>query len=189
MVRPVVVLPQPDSPTRPSVSPLYTSKLMSSTALTAPTWRCSKPAVIGKYFLRPRTRISTSRPLVEALGDTWLCSVVFVSSMVSHPLPNVVETGNNVIWVSIGSGQQWRPFCQATVSAEGAARREWAAGWWIVHIRRVAFNRDKAFASVVDAWQRALETKGIGMTGIIKYLIDGSALDDGPGIHYLYRVG
>src|SRR5258708_14511522 len=109
--------------------------------------------------------------------------------MVSHPLPNVIQTGNNVIWVSIGSRQQRRPFCQATVSTEGAARREWAAGRRVVHVRWVAFNRDKALASVVDAWQRALEAKGIGMTGIIKYLIDRSALDDGPGIHYLYRVG
>ena len=32
--RPVVVLPQPDSPTRPKTSPRLTSKLTSSTALT-----------------------------------------------------------------------------------------------------------------------------------------------------------
>ena len=34
MQRPVVDLPQPDSPTRPKVSPGKMSKLMSSTALT-----------------------------------------------------------------------------------------------------------------------------------------------------------
>ena len=37
MQRPVVVLPQPDSPTRPSVSPLRIVKLMPSTAFTWPT--------------------------------------------------------------------------------------------------------------------------------------------------------
>ena len=37
IARPVVLLPQPDSPTRPSVSPLRTSKLIPSTALTVPT--------------------------------------------------------------------------------------------------------------------------------------------------------
>ena len=35
----VVVLPQPDSPTRPSVSPSRMSKLMPSTACTVPTRR------------------------------------------------------------------------------------------------------------------------------------------------------
>ena len=43
--RPSVVLPQPDSPTRPKTSPRRTSKLTSSTALTSPTWRRMKPAV------------------------------------------------------------------------------------------------------------------------------------------------
>ena len=37
--RPVVDLPQPDSPTRPSVSPVWTLKSMPSTAWTAPTLR------------------------------------------------------------------------------------------------------------------------------------------------------
>ena len=39
MQRPVVVLPQPLSPTSPSVSPRRTAKLTSSTALTCPTVR------------------------------------------------------------------------------------------------------------------------------------------------------
>ena len=34
IARPVVLLPQPDSPTRPSVSPRRTSKLIPDTALT-----------------------------------------------------------------------------------------------------------------------------------------------------------
>ena len=39
MARPVVLLPQPLSPTRPSVSPRLTSKVRPSTAYTAPTLR------------------------------------------------------------------------------------------------------------------------------------------------------
>src|SRR5450755_55103 len=46
--RPIVLLPEPDSPTRPSTSPLAISKLTSSTARTG---RSPWP----KYFLRPRT--------------------------------------------------------------------------------------------------------------------------------------
>ena len=46
--RPVVDLPHPDSPTRPSVSPGSTSNDTSFTALTAPFWRPKTPALIGK---------------------------------------------------------------------------------------------------------------------------------------------
>src|SRR6516164_410345 len=54
-VRPTVVLPQPDSPTRPSVSPGLIVKLTPSTANTVPLARWSRPLRIGKCFLRSRT--------------------------------------------------------------------------------------------------------------------------------------
>ena len=44
IVRPTVVLPQPDSPTRPSVLPGATSKLTPSTAFTWPTVRENSPS-------------------------------------------------------------------------------------------------------------------------------------------------
>jgi hypothetical protein len=48
MQRPVVLLPHPDSPTRPSVSPAVRSKLTPLTAWTLSTSRPSQPPVIGK---------------------------------------------------------------------------------------------------------------------------------------------
>ena len=60
MQRAVVVLPQPLSPTRDSVSPGRRSKLTSSTARTWPTSRRRSPRRIGKYFRRRRT--SRRRP-------------------------------------------------------------------------------------------------------------------------------
>src|SRR5713226_334235 len=52
IARPVVDLPQPDSPTRPSVSPRSTKKSIPSTARTAPTWRWKMiPCVSGKCIL------------------------------------------------------------------------------------------------------------------------------------------
>ena len=61
--RAVVDLPQPDSPTRPSVSPFMTSKEMPSTACTAPTLRwMMMPLVSGKCLTRSRTSISGSPP-------------------------------------------------------------------------------------------------------------------------------
>src|SRR5687767_8065696 len=56
MARPVVLLPQPDSPTRPSVSPRLIKKSRPSTACTAPTVRCTRiPFVMGKCIFRPST--------------------------------------------------------------------------------------------------------------------------------------
>jgi hypothetical protein len=55
IVRPVVVLPQPDSPTRPIVVPRFRLKVTPSTALTFPMTRESMPPLIGKYFFRPFT--------------------------------------------------------------------------------------------------------------------------------------
>jgi hypothetical protein len=49
MVRPTVDFPQPDSPTRPTVSPRLIVSEMSSTARMSPTWRSSTiPLLIGK---------------------------------------------------------------------------------------------------------------------------------------------
>ena len=52
MQRPRVDLPQPDSPTRPRVSPSATLTVTSSTACTRATSRERTPFRIGKYFLR-----------------------------------------------------------------------------------------------------------------------------------------
>ena len=52
IVRPSVDLPQPDSPTTPSVSPSSTVRLTPSTALTSPLRRASSPSSTGKYFFR-----------------------------------------------------------------------------------------------------------------------------------------
>ena len=52
MARPSVVLPEPDSPTTPSVSPLRISTLTPSTALMWPTTLRNTPRLIGNQTLR-----------------------------------------------------------------------------------------------------------------------------------------
>src|SRR5437763_2301338 len=52
----VVVLPQPDSPITPRVSPGSTAKSMPSTALTQPIWRRGNSAIVtGKCLVSPST--------------------------------------------------------------------------------------------------------------------------------------
>src|SRR5215213_365792 len=58
--RPVVVLPQPDSPTSDSVSPWRTEKSTPSTAWTAATGRLNTPPRTGKCLTSPVTDSSTS---------------------------------------------------------------------------------------------------------------------------------
>src|SRR3569623_776617 len=55
IVRPVVELPQPDSPTRPSVSPGAMSKLMPSTARTMVRSRANMLPLTSKYLASLRT--------------------------------------------------------------------------------------------------------------------------------------
>ena len=56
--RAVVDLPQPLSPTMPSVSPLRTLKLTPSTARTVATVAPNSPPRMGKCFLRPESSSS-----------------------------------------------------------------------------------------------------------------------------------
>ena len=51
MARPSVVLPEPDSPTTPTVSPSRTTSETPSTAFTWPTVRRRKPRLIGNQTL------------------------------------------------------------------------------------------------------------------------------------------
>ena len=68
MSRPTVVLPHPDSPTRPTVSPRRTTRSTPSTAWTVPTWRCMMPPLIGKCLTRPRTSTSGAAGSVAPPG-------------------------------------------------------------------------------------------------------------------------
>src|SRR5215510_5516007 len=76
MQRPVVDFPQPDSPTRPRVSPAWMSKLTPSTAWTRATSREKSPPLMGKCLTSLLTRRSASAMavslcvwLVEPAGD------------------------------------------------------------------------------------------------------------------------
>src|SRR2546428_1114781 len=114
MQRPVVDLPHPDSPTRPSVSPFRMSKDTSSTACTRATSREKRPPRIGKYFLRFLTR----RSGVSAMG---------------HPLHLVQPAGDFVPGLDF---LEHGVLLGADRLHEGAARGEAAAGGDVAPERR-----------------------------------------------------
>src|ERR1700681_182742 len=67
-VRPTVDLPQPDSPTRPRVSPRRMEKLTPSTAKTFPALRRRKPLRVLKYFLSSLTSRMAGSAQADGMG-------------------------------------------------------------------------------------------------------------------------
>src|SRR2546423_12042003 len=73
IARPTVVLPQPDSPTRPSVSPRCSWNEIRFTASTSPTRRSSTPPKTGNLTTRSWTsrRISVIDGDASPVGLAW----------------------------------------------------------------------------------------------------------------------
>ena len=90
MARPVVDLPQPDSPTRPSVSPGSTSKLMPDTALT---FRPVRPT--GNSTTRSSTRRTPRRR-----GGGGPCRCPAISSPAAAAHASAVAAPATVSWYS-----------------------------------------------------------------------------------------
>src|SRR6187200_1910782 len=106
MVRPTVDLPQPDSPTRPSVSPRWMLSETSSTALMSPTWRSSRmPLLIGNHTRRfsTSTRAPSRPPLLAGSAN--------------HGRPRAlpllhrhrVEAGDQVAWLHFAERRHLEP--------------------------------------------------------------------------------
>ncbi len=71
----VVVLPQPDSPTSPSVSPVRMSSDTPSTAWTVPMRRLNTaPFVSGNDFTSPSTRSTSGRSSRGTASRAFVCT-------------------------------------------------------------------------------------------------------------------
>src|SRR6516164_2818621 len=103
MQRPVVVLPQPLSPTSPKVSPRPTVKSIPSTALTSPTLRLMTiPSVIGKCIRSPLTSrsglASISATAITLLVQPDRCQIlVQIVARADLPALYVVSVGDDPI--------------------------------------------------------------------------------------------
>ena len=75
--RAVVDLPQPDSPTMPSVSPASTANETPSTARTMAPARPNRPDLMGKCLTRPFTSRSGGPRRPSAAGDgDWAAAAI-----------------------------------------------------------------------------------------------------------------
>src|ERR1700674_2466158 len=111
IARPTVDLPQPDSPTRPSVSPSAIEKLTPSTANTWPPARRRNPWLITKCCLRSRTS-NTGGELARTAS-----AIAAPENLLRPPTGGPVR--RPLLLVSRVAGA-------ASVLGEGAARREHA---------------------------------------------------------------
>ena len=105
---PTVDLPQPDLPTRHSVSPGSIAKLTPSTALTSATVRASRPRCSGKCFFRSSTSTTGRHARAPPVGE--------------HALGLVA--GDHM---AAADRAQRRRLDAAALDRVGAARREGAA--------------------------------------------------------------
>src|SRR5690348_7852358 len=166
MQRPVVVLPQPDSPTRPSVSPRRTVKLTPSTAFTAAAGAANMPPPTGKCL----TRFSTSSSASLMRGF--------------HRL-RLAELGRYPAGRSMTRRQRLERRCvAAALDAIGAARREGAAGRKTREVGGLPLDRIEARAArLVEPRHRAQQAERVRVARVCIELRRARLLHDAARIH------
>src|SRR5690349_1974027 len=143
MASPVVLLPHPDSPTSPKVSPRRTSNDTPSTAFTLPTWRrTTAPAMTGKWTFRSLTARTVSGAGMGAeLG--------------------MEMTGGKMVGIA---PDQRRALAAADVGGAPAARREGTARRQVGEVGRGTFDRHQARACLlVEPRHRGHQADRVGM--------------------------
>ena len=188
--RAVVVLPQPDSPTRANVSPRATSKLTSATALTRPTARRKTPARTGKSLTRPRTSRSGD-------GAGWGRRRAGRYPAPARRLAGVTSPRASTRWHALDvpgtddhvgrehGGARRRHLAKRAAGMEGAAVGP-------VHERgRLTVDPEQRGvpSTLVEAGQRRQQPERVGMARRGKEGVDGCALDAAAGVEHDDPVG
>src|SRR5713101_9026108 len=181
MQREVVVLPQPLSPTRASVSPRSTWKETSSTARTWPTTRRSRPWRMGKCLRSPLT--SSKRSVI---GYAWCWRTTGSGRASSRKRSSrrlgIEETGR-LLRCPHGAGRRLLLIAAAGHEV-GASRMERAPRGAIVGMRDGALDDGEARAHArLDARHGAEEGARIWMLGLVEDGVHGPLLDDPPKVH------
>src|SRR5215470_6727712 len=201
MTRASVDLPQPDSPTSPSVSPLRTSKLTPSTARTT-----SPPLPpTGKYLNTSSTRRMT--------GSTAGCALAPADTSTAIGSLLEVRGGLQLLGGLAGDGDRLQLLrcllghvphehpaarhlvgpdllerglhLRAAILAERAARMELATRQHSDQVRRQARDADQPRAADrVHTRHGAEQRPRVGVLRALEYLPDRALLDDPTGVHH-----
>ncbi len=176
-----VDLPQPDSPTSPSVSPAWTSRSTPSTARTLPTARRRMPSErTGKCLCTSVARSSTVAALAHATRP----------GAARRLAPHLQRQVTGVEMARRALRGQRRQLV-AALEAVRAARREHAA-------RRGGARRGGRSARdrgqpprprAVQPRDRAEQAPGVGMQRIAEHRARRALLDHAAGVHHEDPVG
>ena len=165
-VRPRVDLPQPDSPTRPTVSPRRTSRSTPSTAWSWPVVRRRKPCLTGKYFLRPRTRsrMSSSAAPCRRVGPASRCPRVAHEAIPIGLAARGPFSHSQHADSCSPTGEQGRQLLGQRSNDVVAARREPAPGRPVERARHHAADRlQRRRVAHPEQRDRAQQRLGVGV--------------------------
>src|SRR5438270_840453 len=176
-VRPSVVLPDPDSPTSPSVSPALVSMSTPSTAWTCPVVRCINPDATGNQTLRSLTVTNGSLVVQALLRCLAAVSATFeLRSGLRHPARRALRRPD--------LRERWR-VPRAPVDAKHAARMERAPGGKVDEAGRQALDGPERLVLLgVEARDRAEQRPRVGMLRVREDVGGRSRLDDLAGVHH-----
>ena len=206
MARPVEVLPQPLSPTRPSVSPRRTSKLTPSTALIASApvaqEQAAPHAEVDLEVLDAqdvvtgpsRSRVSGRRHRVHATpsnSQEHACACVGTApARGSAGCPGLMSKWQAARWRWPTSRNDGRLDVALALDGIVAARREGAALHQLGDVGRAAADRRQLpLVDIVEARDRAQEADGVGHARVLQNVARGALLDHAAGVHHHHPVG
>src|SRR5262245_36031707 len=155
----VVVLPQPDSPMRPSVSPDPIAKSTPSTAFTEAVSRERSPRRTGKCFFSPRT---------SRTGGA-----MFQKPAASDAAVAEWEVGR------LRDG--------AVLHGLATARMKGAPGRKAREVRRLPGDRVERLLAA-ELGHRAQQRARVGVLGVVEQLLHRRLLDDLAGVHHGYSI-
>src|SRR5262245_3118318 len=173
MQRPVVVLPLPDSPTSPNVSPASMLKLTSSTAATRVPARNIPPSRVNVL-----TRCATSTSGIGTghvglrIADCGLAIADGPMRIVQVAFRGLRRPGDVVRWRRAG----------ARFESIGAARVERAPGWQGAEQRHRSFDGAQTLTGCA-ARHRRQQAARVRMRRLAEDLPHRSSLDDPPCVH------
>src|SRR5580704_6689146 len=181
IVRPSVDLPQPDSPTRPTVSPFLMSRSTPSTAWTCATVLWRTPEVIGNHVLSPRT----DRRGDAAVHARLSCACATSGTFELHT--GLRDPARSQLCLT--DAVEHRSVTRAALHLELASWVKRAAGGKIDQVRWEPLDRFERFMSLgVESRNRPQEGPRVRMLGMREHIDGWAGLDHAPRVHHHHAL-
>src|SRR5450759_3848303 len=181
IVRPSVDLPQPDSPTSPTVSPFLMSRSTPSTARTWATVLWRMPEETGNHVFSPRTDTSGAVAVQARFSCAWTASGTFeLHARLGDPARGQLRFADPV---------EHRGVARAAFDLELASRVERTAGREVDQVGWEAVDRLERLMPVsVQSRNRPQQRPGVRMLGVREHVNGRARLDHPPRVHHHHAL-